>query len=128
MLEILALIAYRQPITRGEIEDVRGVAVSSHIIKTLAEREWVKIVGHKEVPGRPALYATTKQFLNYFSLKSLADLPSIETFLDTKTDSVETQLESEVTNHKLNESDSLDEQDTNQPSQSDNANNQEQLH
>lgn len=128
MLEILALIAYRQPITRGEIEDVRGVAVSSHIIKTLGEREWVKIVGHKEVPGRPALYATTKQFLNYFSLKSLADLPSIETFLDTETDPAEKQLVPEVTNHKLNESSSIKEQDTNQPSQLENANNQEQLH
>ena len=62
MLETLALIAYRQPITRGEIEDVRGVSVSSHIIKTLTEREWIKVVGHKEVPGRPALYATTKGF------------------------------------------------------------------
>lgn len=128
MLEILALIAYRQPITRGEIEDVRGVAVSSHIIKTLGEREWVKIVGHKEVPGRPALYATTKQFLNYFSLKSLADLPSIETFLDTKAEPTEQPLVPEVTNHKLNESSSTDEQDINQPSQSKNANNQEQLH
>ncbi|GAA0852850.1 SMC-Scp complex subunit ScpB [Aliiglaciecola litoralis] len=78
LLETLSLIAYRQPITRGEIEDVRGVAVSSHIIKTLTERDWIKVVGHKEVPGRPALYATTKEFLNYFSLKSLADLPPIE--------------------------------------------------
>jgi segregation and condensation protein B len=128
MLEILALIAYRQPITRGEIEDVRGVAVSSHIIKTLSEREWVKIVGHKEVPGRPALYATTKQFLNYFSLKSLSDLPPIETFLDTENDPLEQQLKSEVSNHKLNDSSSSEEHDTNQPSQSENANNREQLH
>lgn len=80
MLETLALIAYRQPITRGEIEAVRGVAVSSNIIRTLTEREWIKAVGHKEVPGRPALYATTRQFLDYFSLKSLADLPSSEVF------------------------------------------------
>lgn len=80
MLETLALIAYRQPITRGEIEQVRGVAVSSNIIKTLTEREWVKIVGHKEVPGRPALYATTQTFLDYFSLTSLADLPSASKF------------------------------------------------
>jgi segregation and condensation protein B len=78
LLETLSLIAYRQPITRGEIEDVRGVAVSSHIIKTLNEREWIKVVGHKEVPGRPALYATTKLFLDYFSLQSLADLPPIQ--------------------------------------------------
>lgn len=81
MLETLALIAYRQPITRGEIEQVRGVAVSSNIIKTLTEREWIKVIGHKEVPGRPALYATTKQFLDYFSLKSLSDLPNAEDFL-----------------------------------------------
>ncbi|OFC69315.1 SMC-Scp complex subunit ScpB [Alteromonas confluentis] len=80
MLETLALIAYRQPITRGEIEAVRGVAVSSNIIRTLTEREWIKVVGHKEVPGRPSLYATTRQFLDYFSLKSLADLPSSEVF------------------------------------------------
>lgn len=81
MLETLSLIAYRQPITRGEIEDVRGVSVSSHIMKTLSERGWVKVIGHKEVPGRPALYATTKTFLDYFSLKSLSDLPSSDKFL-----------------------------------------------
>jgi segregation and condensation protein B len=77
LLETLALIAYKQPITRGEIEDVRGVAVNSTIIKTLEEREWIKIVGHKEVPGKPALYATTKQFLDYFGLKHLNELPSL---------------------------------------------------
>ncbi|MEW6992078.1 SMC-Scp complex subunit ScpB [Colwelliaceae bacterium 6441] len=77
LLETMALIAYKQPITRGEIEDVRGVAVSSHIIKTLVERQWVKIVGHKEVPGRPSMYATTKEFLDYFSLKSLDQLPEL---------------------------------------------------
>lgn len=80
MLETLALIAYRQPITRGEIEQVRGVAVSSNIIKTLTEREWIRVVGHKEVPGRPALYATTKAFLDYFSLTSLGELPSADAF------------------------------------------------
>ena len=77
LLETLALIAYRQPITRGDIEDVRGVIVSSSIIKTLLEREWVKIVGHRDVPGRPALYATTKEFLDYFNLKTLDELPSL---------------------------------------------------
>lgn len=76
-LETLALIAYRQPITRGEIEQVRGVAVSSHIMKNLLERDWIKIVGHKEVPGKPALYATTKQFLDYFSLTGLEALPKL---------------------------------------------------
>ena len=77
LLETLALIAYKQPITRGEIEEIRGVAVSSHIIKTLQERNWIKVVGHKEVPGRPALYATTNEFLDYFSLTSLAQLPEL---------------------------------------------------
>lgn len=77
LLETLALVAYRQPITRGDIEEVRGVAVSSHIIKTLTEREWVKVVGHRDVPGRPALYATTRQFLDYFNLKSLDELPTL---------------------------------------------------
>ncbi|GAB3105778.1 SMC-Scp complex subunit ScpB [Aestuariicella hydrocarbonica] len=77
LLETLALIAYRQPITRGDIEEIRGVAVSSHIIKTLVEREWVKAVGHRDVPGRPSLYATTRQFLDYFNLKSLEELPSL---------------------------------------------------
>lgn len=77
LLETLALIAWRQPVTRGEIEAVRGVSVSTQIMKTLQERDWVKIVGHKEVPGRPALYATTKAFLDYFSLQSVADLPAL---------------------------------------------------
>jgi len=82
LLETLALIAYRQPITRGAIEEVRGVAVSSNIMKTLQERNWVKVVGHRDVPGRPAMYATTKQFLDYFSLKSLEQLPSLAEIRD----------------------------------------------
>ena len=77
-LEILAIIAYRQPVTRGEIEEIRGVAVSSNIIRTLMEREWIRILSYKDVPGRPAVLGTTKQFLDYFNLKSLEDLPSIE--------------------------------------------------
>ena len=77
ILETLVLIAYRQPITRSEIEEVRGVGVSTHIIKTLQEREWIRVVGNKEVPGRPALYGTTRQFLDYFNLKSLGELPSL---------------------------------------------------
>ena len=77
LLETLALIAYRQPITRAEIEDIRGVAVSSNIIKTLQEREWVRVLGHREVPGRPALFGTTREFLDFFSLKSLGDLPTL---------------------------------------------------
>ena len=78
MLETLALIAYRQPLTRGDIELVRGVAVSSDMIRTLLEREWIKIVGHRDVPGRPALYATTKEFLNYFNLSDLGQLPELK--------------------------------------------------
>jgi len=82
LLETLALIAYRQPITRGDIEEIRGVAVSSHIIKTLLERDWVKVVGHRDVPGRPSLYATTRQFLDYFNLKNLDELPSLSEIRD----------------------------------------------
>ena len=77
LMETLSLIAYRQPITRGEIEEIRGVAVSTNIIKTLMEREWVRVVGHRDVPGRPAMYATTRQFLDYFNLKSLDQLPPL---------------------------------------------------
>tara|TARA_R110001592_G_scaffold1001_2_gene5902 strand:- start:14961 stop:15650 length:690 start_codon:yes stop_codon:yes gene_type:complete len=82
LLETLALIAYRQPITRGDIEEIRGVAVSSNIIKTLQERNWVRIVGHREVPGRPAIYATTKQFLAHFNLSTLEDLPTLAEIRD----------------------------------------------
>ncbi len=77
LLETLALIAYRQPITRAEIEDIRGVAVSSSIIKTLTEREWVRVVGQRDVPGKPALYATTDTFLDYFNLQNADQLPSL---------------------------------------------------
>jgi segregation and condensation protein B len=83
MMETLALIAYRQPITRGEIEEIRGVSVSSHIVKSLTERNWVNVIGHKEVPGRPSLLATTKTFLDYFSLSTLAELPSAEDFAES---------------------------------------------
>ena len=77
-LEILAIIAYRQPVTRGQIEEIRGVSVSSNIIRTLMEREWIRVLSYKDVPGRPAVLGTTKQFLDYFNLKSLEELPSIE--------------------------------------------------
>ena len=70
LLETLAIIAYRQPVTRGEIEEIRGVSVSSHIVKTLSEREWVRVLGHKDVPGKPAMYGTTRDFLDYFNLKT----------------------------------------------------------
>jgi len=82
LLETLALIAYRQPITRGEIEEIRGVTVSTQIVKTLTEREWVRVVGHRDVPGRPALYATTRRFLDYFGLRSLNDLPPLAELRD----------------------------------------------
>ena len=82
LLETLVLIAYRQPITRGEIEDIRGVSVSSHIVKTLLEREWVRVLGHKDVPGKPAMYGTTREFLDYFNLKTLDELPPLSEIKD----------------------------------------------
>jgi segregation and condensation protein B len=82
LLETLALIAYRQPITRPEIEQIRGVVVSSNIVKTLEEREWVRVVGHRDVPGKPALYGTTRGFLDYFNLKSLDELPPLSEIRD----------------------------------------------
>lgn len=91
VLETLALIAYRQPITRGEIEAVRGVTVSSQIMRTLLDRGWVKVVGHKEVPGRPGLYATTKEFLDYFGLTDLASLPALTEFSAQSVLSMETE-------------------------------------
>lgn len=77
LLETISIIAYRQPITRGEIEKIRGVAVSTNIIRTLMDRTWVRVVGHRDVPGRPAMYATTREFLDYFNLKSLEELPPL---------------------------------------------------
>ena len=82
LLETLVLIAYRQPITRGEIEDIRGVSVSSHIVKTLQDREWIRVLGHKDVPGKPAMYGTTREFLDYFNLKSLDELPPLSEIKD----------------------------------------------
>jgi segregation and condensation protein B len=93
LLETLSLIAYRQPITRGEIEEIRGVAVSTNIVKTLQERDWVRIVGHRDVPGRPAMYATTRQFLDYFNLKSLEDLPPLAEIKDLENLSGDLPLE-----------------------------------
>ncbi len=90
LLETLALITYRQPITRGEIEQVRGVVVSTQIMRTLEDREWVRVVGHRDTPGRPALYATTREFLDYFNLKSLDELPSLADIRDL------TQLEPQL--------------------------------
>jgi len=95
LLETLALIAYRQPITRGDIEEVRGVSVSTNIIRTLQEREWIRVVGHRDVPGKPALFGTTKAFLDYFNLASLDDLPSLAEIKDME--SIEPELELEST-------------------------------
>ncbi len=86
LLETLAIIAYQQPVTRGDIEAIRGVSVSSLIVRSLMEREWVAIVGHREVPGRPALYATTREFLDYFNLKSISDLPPLPAFAGPEAD------------------------------------------
>jgi segregation and condensation protein B len=84
LLETLALIAYRQPITRGEIEQIRGVAVSTNIVKTLEEREWIRVVGYRDVPGKPELFGTTKSFLDYFVLKSLDELPPLAEIRDVE--------------------------------------------
>ena len=95
LLETLALIAYRQPITRGDIEEVRGVSVRTNIIRTLQEREWIRVVGHRDVPGKPALFGTTRVFLDYFNLASLDDLPSLAEIKDMG--SIEPELELENT-------------------------------
>lgn len=91
LLETLALVAYRQPITRGEIEDIRGVSVSSSIMKTLQERDWIRVVGHRDVPGKPAMYGTSKPFLDYFDLKSLDELPTLAELRDI--DSINAELD-----------------------------------
>ncbi len=96
MLETLALVAYRQPITRSEIEEIRGVAVSSNIIRTLSERDWIRVIGHKDVPGRPAMYATTRMFLDYFNLSSLEQLPSLADIRDLDTLAKELNFDPEV--------------------------------
>lgn len=93
LLETLSLIAYRQPITRGEIESVRGVSLSSNIIRTLQEREWIRVVGHRDVPGKPALFGTTKQFLDHFGLQSLDELPTLSEIRDLESLEPELDLE-----------------------------------
>lgn len=113
LLETLALIAYRQPLTRGEIEDVRGVSVSSTIMKTLQERGWVRIVGHRDVPGRPALYATTRDFLDYFGLRSLDELPTLAELRDI--DSINVEIDFEGTHEP---GDDRQQVDTRQPERS----------
>ncbi|HEY4093605.1 MAG TPA: SMC-Scp complex subunit ScpB [Luteibacter sp.] len=96
LLETLALIAYRQPITRPEIEQIRGVVVSSNIIKTLEEREWIRVVGYRDVPGRPALFGTTRMFLDYFNLKSLDNLPPLSEIRDLEELNPQLRLEGDA--------------------------------
>jgi segregation and condensation protein B len=96
LLETLALIAYKQPITRGDIEEIRGVAVSTNIMRSLLEREWVRVVGHRDVPGRPAIYATTRIFLDYFNLSNLEELPTLSDIKDLDKANEELNLEEEI--------------------------------
>ena len=107
LLETLALIAYRQPITRGDIEEVRGVSVRSSIIRTLQEREWIRVVGHRDVPGKPALFGTTRVFLDYFNIKSLDDLPSLAEIMDMG--SIEPELDFEPHPDKNSEAEAVPE-------------------
>ena len=92
LLETLSIIAYRQPVTRGEIEDVRGVAVSSNIIRTLLDRSWIRVLGHRDVPGKPAIFGTTREFLDYFGLKSLSELPTLADISDLDNLNIELDL------------------------------------
>ncbi len=108
LLETLALIAYKQPITRGDIESIRGVSVSTNIIRALLEREWVRVVGHRDVPGQPALYASTKTFLDYFNLSNLDELPSLAEIKDLTRDSEELDLEEDPINIRTLEVDEAD--------------------
>lgn len=110
LLETLALIAYRQPITRGEIEEVRGVAVNPNIIRTLTERNWIRVVGHREVPGRPELLGTTRDFLDYFGLKSLDRLPTLAELREMDNVGVQLDLDTESA-PVANDADAADEPD-----------------
>jgi segregation and condensation protein B len=96
LLETLALIAYKQPITRGDIEEIRGVSVSTNIMRSLLEREWIRVVGHRDVPGRPAIYATTRTFLDYFDLSSLTELPTLSAIKDLDKINEELDLKDEI--------------------------------
>ena len=105
-LETLAIITYKQPITRAEIEEIRGVTVSSHIIKTLQEREWIRVIGYRDVPGKPAIYGTTKDFLDYFNIKSLTDLPSLAEFKTLEAQEEQLQVQLALENSQVGPSDS----------------------
>jgi segregation and condensation protein B len=108
LLETMALIAYRQPLTRGEIEEVRGVSVSSNIVKTLLERDWIKVLGHKDVPGKPTLYGTTKGFLDYFNLKSLDQLPTLAEIKDLESINPELALDEDSAESNAEDSSEAD--------------------
>lgn len=117
LLETLALVAYRQPITRGEIESVRGVSLSSSIIRTLQERDWIRVVGHRDVPGKPALFGTTRAFLDYFKLRSLDQLPTLSEITDL--DALEPELEFDAPTepdydpeHRAEEDSTFDQEET----------------
>ena len=114
-LETLVIIAYRQPITRAEIEEIRGVAVNSVIIKTLLEREWIRVIGHRDVPGRPSILGTSKQFLDYFNLKSLEDLPPLEEIkdLDKMAAELEQQLPLDFNEHETKQTENHEAQASN---------------
>jgi segregation and condensation protein B len=116
-LETLALIAYRQPVTRAEIEDIRGVTVSTNIIKTLTEREWIRVIGYKDVPGKPALYGTTKSFLDDFNLKSLDQLPTLAEIKDLDSQEAKLQVQLELEEQGLTEIENI--ADTSTPETSD---------
>jgi segregation and condensation protein B len=105
-LETLAIVAYKQPITRAEIESIRGVTVSSNIIKTLLEREWIRIIGYRDVPGRPAILGTTKIFLDHFNIKSLSDLPTLAAFKDIETQDAQLRVQLALENSNLGPEDS----------------------
>jgi len=110
LLETLSIIAYRQPVTRGDIEEIRGVSVSSDIIRTLLEREWIRQVGHRDVPGKPALYGTTRAFLEHFNLKGLEDLPTLAELRDLDEISKELNLPLDLGEQSASGQESLDEQ------------------
>jgi segregation and condensation protein B len=99
-LETLAIIAYKQPVTRADIEEVRGVSVNSQIIRSLIEREWIRVAGHKDVPGKPAVYATTKEFLNYFNLNYLSELPTLPEVMDSLIGHQENQINEECSHNE----------------------------
>lgn len=104
LLETLVIIAYRQPVTRAEIENIRGVAVSTNIMRTLSDREWIRVVGHRDVPGKPGIYGTTKEFLDYFNLKNLNELPPLQDIqdIDALTEKLEENANQDLfVNHEL---------------------------